>query len=429
VPPGATPVPVNLTAGATGGPFTDADVVDVEPASAGTASISGGKVAALGPTTPGFYLIFKPSKTFSGKAVVHFTLSSALGTSAPASVTYAITADPAQVSEAVSGLVHDFVSARQSLLANGIDAPGLLRRRAMEGGQQPGIVSMQPDGNTLTLNFASSLAEMRAWNAAADAAEGLATSDEPLPFNFWIDGTASLHVRDTDGDDHWGRFALMSMGADYLVNDKFLAGVAIYTDFMDDLTDTSTVSGKGLLAGPYASLEVGDGVFVDGLLLYGHSWNSVEAGSFAGDFETERLLAKLKVEGQWQLSDALVLRPNATAFYLREKAGDYDVTDGAGTVVNVAGFTSEQLRLSVGGRLDYTMLLDSGMTLVPYLGLDLGLSARDGSDLTDNAFGKLAVGFTLMNDNSLRLTGEVQVGAQADGLRSVSAKLSLGAGF
>jgi hypothetical protein len=65
------------------------------------------------------------------------------------------------------------------------------------------------------MNFASSLAEMRSWGAAGDAAGALAqTGLDELPFNFWIDGTATLHLHTDDGDDHWGKFALISVGGD-----------------------------------------------------------------------------------------------------------------------------------------------------------------------------------------------------------------------
>ncbi|HEY4201968.1 MAG TPA: putative Ig domain-containing protein [Devosiaceae bacterium] len=433
VPAGATPVPVDLTAGATGGPFKSADVVSVEPPQAGTATINMGEVAALAPVKPtSFYLIFKPNPTYSGTARVRFTLTSnTLGVSNPATVTYRLAVDPVKVADTVDELVKTFVQTRQSLLANSIDMPGLIERRAMANGQRPGTLGVSPSEDAMTLNFASSLAELRAWNGAAGAADVLAgPAAAPLPFNFWIDGTATLHVRDEDGtDDHWGRFALLSMGADYLVNDKLLAGVALYANFMDDLTDLSKVSGKGVLAGPYISAEIGNGVFFDASVLYGHSWNDVSTGSFTGNFETDQVLAKAKLEGQWQLGDALLFRPNATALYLRENAGDYAVTDGDGTIVTVKGFTSAQLRLSVGGKLEYTMGLDNGMTVVPYLGANLGLSAMDGASLVDNGFGTLSAGFTLASDSAWRLTSGIELGLEAEGTRSASAKLSLSAGF
>ena len=47
VPPGSTPTPVELTAGATGGPFDDAQIVAVEPSNAGTVRLGGASVAGI----------------------------------------------------------------------------------------------------------------------------------------------------------------------------------------------------------------------------------------------------------------------------------------------------------------------------------------------------------------------------------------------
>jgi hypothetical protein len=98
-------------------------------------------------------------------------------------------------------------------------------------------------------------------------------------------------------------------------------------------------------------------VFLDASVYYGRSWNDVTTSIFGGSFETERLLAKASLEGEWALSEALTLRPKANAFYLQESAGQYTVTDGPGSAITVAGFTTEQFRLSAGGTPAYTMAL------------------------------------------------------------------------
>src|SRR5262249_20806754 len=70
---------VDLTSGATGGPFTGATIVSINPAG-GTATVtqSGGR----------FLLTFTPPATFTGTVVVTFTLKTASSTTPPATVTF-----------------------------------------------------------------------------------------------------------------------------------------------------------------------------------------------------------------------------------------------------------------------------------------------------------------------------------------------------
>src|SRR5690606_8861185 len=82
VPPGAmaleattergVAVGVELTTGATGGPFTAADVLSLSPAGAGTTAV------AVSPA--GYRLTFTPSADFTGVAVASYTLDNADGT-------------------------------------------------------------------------------------------------------------------------------------------------------------------------------------------------------------------------------------------------------------------------------------------------------------------------------------------------------------
>ncbi|MDB5529387.1 MAG: hypothetical protein JWR51_2490 [Devosia sp.] len=427
--PGATPLPVDLTAGATGGPFVDAIVGTVTPPQAGTAEIIMGDVASIDSVwSHKFYLKFHPNPAYSGTVLVGYTLIGATGSSS-ATVQFIASLDANGVANNFDHLIKDFVQARASLLANGVDTPGLRQRRGMGAGTSPGVVNISPSDSSVTMNFASSLAQLRSWGEAGDAAGALAQSDpaEAMPFNFWIDGTATLHLRSDDGDEHWGRFALVSVGGDYLVNDKLLVGLALHADFMDDIADTTTIEGTGVLIGPYVSAEIVDGVFLDASVYYGHSWNDVDTSIFDGSFETERLLAKASLEGQWALTEALTLRPKATAFYLREATGQYTVTDGLGSAITVAGFTTDQLRLSAGGTLEYTMSLGEGLSITPYLGAQLGLSLSHHDEAT--VFTALSTGFDLTGLGSWTLGGAIEADLESDGLKAVSAKANLSAGF
>src|SRR5690606_13436915 len=80
------PVDVELTSGATGGPFTGAAVVSLSPQDSGTTSVA--------PSADGYRLTYAPADGFVGIAVASFTLSNGDGTSAPATVTITVTERP-----------------------------------------------------------------------------------------------------------------------------------------------------------------------------------------------------------------------------------------------------------------------------------------------------------------------------------------------
>lgn len=89
-------VTVNLTAGATEGPFTGATVVSVAPALSATTRIVDSGTGA----SRTFSLEVTPNARFSGNVVVTYTLTNGFGTSAPATVTVAVTARPNPIADA-----------------------------------------------------------------------------------------------------------------------------------------------------------------------------------------------------------------------------------------------------------------------------------------------------------------------------------------
>lgn len=87
---------VDLTRGATGGPFTRATLLTVSPAAAGRAWMSGP-----------FTLSFAPAAAFAGSAVVTFNLQNASGSVATSFVTFAVGARPDPTKDAeVIGLLN-----------------------------------------------------------------------------------------------------------------------------------------------------------------------------------------------------------------------------------------------------------------------------------------------------------------------------------
>ncbi|WP_137934850.1 Ig-like domain repeat protein [Mesorhizobium comanense] len=411
---GGSPGNVNLQAGATGGPFTSADLVFVEPANGGTASIVMGEFAALGPTPLGWYLKFVPNPTYSGTVKVGFTLTSALGTSNTGTVTYKLGYDAAEVTEEIDSLVHGFVRSRQSMISSTIKVPGLLERRRMEDATDPITARMAPSETGVTGSFSMSLAQLE---SARDNADG-ALGSHSRPFNIWIDGTFMLHNREQN-DNHWGSFGMVSLGADYLLSEKALFGLSFHYDHMTDPTDEDAkLTGNGWLAGPYASFEIGKGVFWDTSLLYGGSANAIDTAFWDGSFDTRRWMVDTSVAGRWQLDGDTVLTPRLRALYFSERVDDYSVKNATGDTVSLEGFDEEQFRVSLGAEVARSFLLENDMVLAPKLGLTGGFSGLDGS----GAFGSISAGLSLQTQNAWTIDLGLLLNIEGDGQKSVGAK-------
>lgn len=411
VPPGSDPLDVYLNSGATGGPFTDAEATFVEPANAGTVTIIRGQVAqASAFAAPvGWYLNFKPNRGYSGRVRVGFRLTSALGSNT-GTITYNLGYDAADVAENIEARVRGFVESRQGMIASTIAIPDLMERRRMETAGAPVTAQMSPSKSGLSLGFASSLAQL-----------GAASS----PFNIWIDGALMAHKRD-DNAGNWGSFGMVSLGADYLLSEKALIGVSLHYDRMSDPTDEDALlTGNGWLVGPYASFELGKGVFWNTSLLYGGSSNDIDTQFWDGTFNTQRWMFDSSLKGQMQIDDITVLTPRLRAVYFSEEVDDYAVRNELGDEIEIDGFNQEQLRLSLGAEITRTFELANGSTLMPKLGLTAGYSAMDGGGL----FSTVSTGLSLQTVNDWTIDADLLFNIEGAGQRSVGAKLGVSSRF
>ncbi|MCO5065129.1 MAG: Ig-like domain repeat protein [Rhizobiaceae bacterium] len=419
---GTTPRNVDLTSGATGGPFASADVVSVVPANAGTATIVNGEFASAGPITSlGWYLKFIPNPAYSGHATVQYRLTSSLGVSSTGTITYLLTYDPAQVATEIDGLVHGFVKTRQNLISSTIKVPGLMERRRMSTSRGPVTASLTPLAGGMTTTFSTSLAQIEAAAANADNEAGT----EPSRFNIWIDGALMFHNRDENGS-RWGTFGLVSTGADYMLSDKALIGLSFHYDRMSDPTDEDAeLTGNGWLAGPYASLEIHKGVFWDTSLLYGGSSNDIDTAFWDGSFDTSRWLLDTAISGQWQLDEVTTVTPRLRAAYFSETIKDYAVQNGSGDLLEIKGFSEEQLRVSLGAEIARQFTLENDSVLTPKIGLTAGFSELDGS----GAFGRLSAGLSLNTANNWNVDFGLLLNVEDHSQVSTGAKLGIGVRF
>nr|WP_320204022.1 putative Ig domain-containing protein [Agrobacterium rosae]MDX8306017.1 putative Ig domain-containing protein [Agrobacterium rosae] len=418
VPPGSTPNNVDLTRGATGGPFTGANIASIEPSNAGTFSIVRGEFAqASPPTSLGWYLKYIPNPSYSGEVSVGFTLTSALGVSDIATVTYKVGYDAAQVEREISGLVHNFVSRRQDMISSNIYVPGLLDRRQIGQANEPVSVQIMPSENGMTANFSTSLAQME---AARDRVDGIESSASSNLFNIWMDGAFLAHNDKDINGGKWGRFAMLNVGTDYLINEKALIGLSFHYDHMTNPTVTDAeLIGNGWLAGPYASLEIGRNVFWNASLRYGGSSNDIDTTFWDGTFDTSRWMADTTLEGQWSLQNGATIIPKLRAVYFSETVGDYTVKNSAGDEIGIEGFNEEQFRVSLGAEIAKSFDMSNGMKMEPKLGVTGGFSGLDGS----GAFAQVATGVSLETDTFWMFDASLLFNADGEGGKSVGGRL------
>ncbi|WP_312363646.1 putative Ig domain-containing protein [Ensifer sp.] len=420
---GATPSDVYLNRGATGGPFDAADVTFVEPANAGTASIIRGQLAQAGPigAPAGWYLQFTPNPGFKGSARVGFRLVSVLGTSNTGTVTYNLSFAPEEVAGDIDTLVDGFVTTRQGLISSSIYVPGLLERRQMQQATDAVTARMTPSEDGMTANFSTSLAQMDASRNAADGIESAALS----PFNVWVDGAFIMHKREQN-DGKWGSFAMLNLGADYLVTERALVGFSFHYDRMRDPSDADAeLTGNGWLTGPYASFELGKGVFWDTSLLYGGSVNDIDTAFWDGSFDTNRWMVDTAVKGYWQIDEATVLTPKLRAVYFNERVKDYTVRNGTGDKISIEGFNAEQFRVSLGAEIARSFTVEDGSVLTPKVGVTAGYAGLDGT----GAYASISAGVSLETASFWMLDASLLLNVEADGRKSVGGRVKAAKAF
>jgi uncharacterized protein YhjY with autotransporter beta-barrel domain len=308
-------VSVDLTDGATGGPFTGAAVVSVVPSSAGTAAIAQQTAhaahaetaaAVIAAAAPVYMLNFAPSGTFSGTATITYTLTNAIATSAPATIQVSVTArkDPSTDPD-VTGLIDAQIQAAQRFATAQI---GNYQQRleALHGtGHAP-----SRNGITVALPSRRGDAQERCREAVGTADRDACLSDENAAnrppsarrktnadgptatqpdLAFWSAGTLDFGFANTGPQRSGFRFTTggITAGADYRVSDKFSVGAGFgYGRDSTDIGSAGTKStGDSYSFALYGTFRPQPTLFVDGVAGFGTlSFDSRRWVTDAGDF-------------------------------------------------------------------------------------------------------------------------------------------------
>lgn len=94
-------------------------------------------------------------------------------------------------------------------------------------------------------------------------------------------------------------------------------------------------------------------------------------------------------------------------------------------MLDIEGFTEEQLRVSFGAEIARQFTLENDLTLTPSLGLTSGFAGLDGPGL----FGQVSTGLSLTIPDGWAVDADLLFNFAADGEKSIGAKVGIGGRF
>ena len=215
---------------------------------------------------------------------------------------------------------------------------------------------------------------------------------------------------------------LASFGVHRKYSEHFLAGVMLQLDLSDhdragQVGRTDTIDGTGWLVGPYFAVRHGSQpLYFEGRLLYGQSDNDIRFMDTglgvmrAGSFDTTRLLAQIRVEGEIAMSsrdhgddggvEGPRMRPYADLRWIEDRAEAF--TDNVNNRVPGQKVCTGQLEL--GSNVEIPIAVRTGeMTFTGGLGLVYSSTEGDYIPSDSRGRGRGEIGFSYDLDDTLRI--------------------------
>lgn len=233
----------------------------------------------------------------------------------------------------------------------------------------------------MRFGFSTSLRDVARYAAEAEArraaeqglglAPGLAGSaaHRTNPFDVWVEGRVATFRDNRSNHDFAGHFSLITVGADTVLSRSLLVGTMIQFDSMHQHSSAQAteVSGRGWLAGPYATVRLTDHVFWQSRAAWGRSSNDVSPFlTYIDKFETERWLVSSTLAGRWDLGP-WVFRPSASLAYIEDAAKSYTDTFG----VIIPEVKSRLGQAKAGPEIGYRYKPNPGVMIEPHAGLQV----------------------------------------------------------
>ena len=412
-------VNVDLTDGATGGPFTGAAIVSVVPSDAGTVAIvqqnsqATAGVKPLAAAAPIYLLSFTPTGTFSGAATITYTLSNAIATSAPAMIQVSVAPrkDPSTDPD-VSGLINAQIQAAQRFATTQISNYHQ-RLEALHG------TGRAPSGNGITVALPSPRGDAQArcqdvfgiaahdaclrgdsavgkpfargkrdtgskgtkdGGALSDAGPDLPAADvgtgsADVPnLAFWSAGTLDFGFANAGTQRSGFRFTTggVTAGADYRVSDQLSVGAGFgYGRDSTDIGSAGTKStGDAYSVALYGSFRPQPTLFIDGVAGFGTlSFDSRRWVTDASDFATGKRNGRqvfASVSAGYEHRDKVWLISPYGRLSVSESTLDQFSETGAGTnALTYFQQTVTTLSGTLGLRTEYAQKTRWG-TFLPY---------------------------------------------------------------
>jgi uncharacterized protein with beta-barrel porin domain len=272
---------VNLTQGATGGPFTAATIATPPPTSDGTASIVQNGAQ--------WQLVYASTLTAASTVVVRYTLSNASGTSAPGTVTFTVITrpDPSRDREVIGLLNAQAQSAQRFAKSQIMNFRDRLEQLHDDSNREATSMNVRLGGpqdptDPNALGYARSTrpydptrnafayAPNDAGNSRLAGKTPPPKSGSPSDLAFWAGGFVNFGTSNRYRIDLGHTLIGVSGGVDYRFSPSFTAGIGLGygRDTVDVGTNGTQSNGQAFSTAFYGSYHPRNNVFVDGLLGY-----------------------------------------------------------------------------------------------------------------------------------------------------------------
>ncbi len=289
-------------------------------------------------------------------------------------------------------IIRRFLAHRMSLmLYNQPDRPRFLRRMpgslwgggGSSGGGGPFNFAGTTNGLDSHMVFSTSLSQIARAEANAEsgglpagalgyaAAKPFVKAPPPLApdpsIDVWVEAHYARFGANLGNVDNDGNFGILYVGADRLVTPSVLVGALVQFDWMKESSAAvgSSVSGRGVMAGPYVSVRLSPHMFFDARGAWGVSTNDIDPfGLYTDNFSTNRWLVHGKLTGNWNWQD-FRLTPSVALDYIQERQHDYTDTLG----VQIPAQTVSLGRLSFGPEIARRFVAADGSIYEPLLAL------------------------------------------------------------
>jgi outer membrane autotransporter protein len=216
-----------------------------------------------------------------------------------------------------------------------------------------------------TASFKASLSQLANWQQKHDKTEMNAlgfghnmASSVFMPLDIWAEGNYASY-----SGNRAGQFGMVTLGADYVFNPSLLVGVYSQFDMMNQTSGTA-ISGKGWMAGPYATARLFENVFWQARGGWGTSSNTING---TDKFGSTRWLVSSSLSGRWKAGNGFTFSPTASFTYFEDRSDAY--VDNFNVTIPGTKTSLGQLKLSP--ELSYGFTTDDGLWIEPNIATEL----------------------------------------------------------